>query len=197
MDVAPAAGAGASTGLAVSGAALVVLGFFLPWLDGTAEFAARDFSGFDLARLVRNFELVCLISLGDRPGRADCRRPLRDASAGGQRRPAGLDAGHSAQSGGDRPGRRGRLRSRHSGSGRRLERGLMDGPGRRPRRAEESASSFRLLVLPRSPSRRSSLSLGPRPDINRLDGPRKYGRPLSGLSAPRESQPSGILRPWR
>lgn len=44
--------------MAVAGATMVVLGFFLPWLDGTAEFAARDFSGFDLARLVRNFEIV-------------------------------------------------------------------------------------------------------------------------------------------
>ena len=44
--------------LALLGAALIVWGFFLPWLDGTAEFAARDFSGFDLARLVRNFEIA-------------------------------------------------------------------------------------------------------------------------------------------
>ena len=44
--------------MAVAGATMAVLGFFLPWLDGTAEFAARDFSGFDLARLVRNFEIV-------------------------------------------------------------------------------------------------------------------------------------------
>jgi len=42
----------------MAGAALLVAGFFLPWLDGTGEFAARDFSGFDLARLVRNFEIV-------------------------------------------------------------------------------------------------------------------------------------------
>ena len=40
------------------GAAFVVIGFFLPWLDGTAEFAARDFSGFDFARLIRNFEIT-------------------------------------------------------------------------------------------------------------------------------------------
>ncbi|MEO8458372.1 MAG: hypothetical protein ABI559_11220 [Chloroflexota bacterium] len=40
------------------GAALIVIGFFLPWLDGTGAFAARDFSGFDLARLVRNFEIA-------------------------------------------------------------------------------------------------------------------------------------------
>jgi hypothetical protein len=44
--------------LAVGGAVLVVLGFFLPWFEGAAEFVGRDFSGFDLARLVRNFEIV-------------------------------------------------------------------------------------------------------------------------------------------
>lgn len=37
---------------------LVVAGFFLPWIHGSAEFASRDFTGFDLARLVRNFEIV-------------------------------------------------------------------------------------------------------------------------------------------
>jgi hypothetical protein len=36
----------------------VVAGFFLPWVHGSAEFASRDFTGFDLARLVRNFEIV-------------------------------------------------------------------------------------------------------------------------------------------
>lgn len=44
--------------LATGGAGLVVLGFFLPWVDGAAEFASRDFSGQDLARLMRNFEIV-------------------------------------------------------------------------------------------------------------------------------------------
>ncbi len=44
--------------LAIAGAALLVVAFFLPWMDGSAEFAARDFSGFDLARLVRNFEIA-------------------------------------------------------------------------------------------------------------------------------------------
>jgi hypothetical protein len=47
-----------TSALAVAGAALVVVGFFLPWVEGAAEFGARDFSGFDLARLVRNFEVV-------------------------------------------------------------------------------------------------------------------------------------------
>lgn len=44
--------------MATAGAAFVLGGFFLPWVHGSAEFAARDFSGFDLARLVRNFEVV-------------------------------------------------------------------------------------------------------------------------------------------
>ncbi len=35
-----------------------MVGFFLPWVNGSAEFASRDFSGFDLARLMRNFEIV-------------------------------------------------------------------------------------------------------------------------------------------
>ena len=50
--------AAAPRAIAIAGAALVVLGFFQPWLHGTAEFAARDFSGFDLARVVRNLEIV-------------------------------------------------------------------------------------------------------------------------------------------
>lgn len=44
--------------LASASATLVVAGFLLPWFEGTAEFAARDFSGFDLARLVRNLEIA-------------------------------------------------------------------------------------------------------------------------------------------
>ncbi|HUF52708.1 MAG TPA: hypothetical protein VMR52_02890 [Dehalococcoidia bacterium] len=44
--------------LASAGAALVLAGFFSDWFDGTAEFAAQDFSGFDLARLIRNLEIV-------------------------------------------------------------------------------------------------------------------------------------------
>jgi hypothetical protein len=44
--------------LATGGAGLVALGFFFPWVDGAAEFASRDFSGLDLARLMRNFEIV-------------------------------------------------------------------------------------------------------------------------------------------
>ena len=37
---------------------MVLAGFFLPWLNGSSQFASREFSGFDLARLVRNFEIV-------------------------------------------------------------------------------------------------------------------------------------------
>lgn len=44
--------------IATAGAALIVAGFFLPWVGGAAEFASRDFTGFDLARLMRNFEVV-------------------------------------------------------------------------------------------------------------------------------------------
>lgn len=39
-------------------AALVVIGFFSPWMDGTSAFDLRTFSGFDFARLVRNFEIT-------------------------------------------------------------------------------------------------------------------------------------------
>ena len=41
------------------GAALLVFGgFFLPWMDGSGPFGLRTFSGFDFARLVRNFEIT-------------------------------------------------------------------------------------------------------------------------------------------
>jgi hypothetical protein len=44
---------------AVIGAALVaVFAFFLPWMHGSSEFDYRTFSGFDFARLVRNFEIT-------------------------------------------------------------------------------------------------------------------------------------------
>lgn len=39
-------------------AALVVIGFFSPWMDGTDAFDLRTFSGFEFARLVRNFEIT-------------------------------------------------------------------------------------------------------------------------------------------
>jgi hypothetical protein len=42
----------------VIAAALVVIGFFLPWMDGANAFDLRTFSGFDFARLVRNFEIT-------------------------------------------------------------------------------------------------------------------------------------------
>jgi hypothetical protein len=49
--------------LAPVGAALVLGGFFLDWFAGSAEFASRDFSGADLARLIRNFEVVASSSV--------------------------------------------------------------------------------------------------------------------------------------
>lgn len=44
--------------LASAGAALIAGAFFLDWFAGSAEFGARDFSGADLARLIRNFDIV-------------------------------------------------------------------------------------------------------------------------------------------
>lgn len=45
--------------LVSSALAAVVLGsFFLPWMEGAGPFGERSFSGFDFARLVRNFELA-------------------------------------------------------------------------------------------------------------------------------------------
>lgn len=42
----------------VVAAALVLGGFFLPWMAGAGPFETRSFSGFDFARLVRNFEII-------------------------------------------------------------------------------------------------------------------------------------------
>ena len=39
-------------------AALALTGFFLPWMNGAGPFDLRSFSGFDFARLVRNFEIT-------------------------------------------------------------------------------------------------------------------------------------------
>lgn len=36
----------------------IVLGFFLPWMEGSNELDHRSFSGFDFARLIRNFEIT-------------------------------------------------------------------------------------------------------------------------------------------
>ena len=36
----------------------VVLAFFLPWMNGSNELDSRTFSGFDFARLIRNFEIT-------------------------------------------------------------------------------------------------------------------------------------------
>ncbi len=39
-------------------AGLVLTGFFLPWIHGAGVFSLRSFSGFDLARLVRHYEIA-------------------------------------------------------------------------------------------------------------------------------------------
>jgi hypothetical protein len=44
--------------LTVAAAALALAGFFLPWMEGAGPFDLRSFSGFDFARLVRNFEIT-------------------------------------------------------------------------------------------------------------------------------------------
>lgn len=44
--------------VSVGAAALVFAGFFLPWMAGAGPFETRAFSGFDFARLVRNFEII-------------------------------------------------------------------------------------------------------------------------------------------
>jgi hypothetical protein len=43
---------------AVLAAGVIVVAFFLPWMDGEGEFRYRAFSGFDFARLIRNFEIT-------------------------------------------------------------------------------------------------------------------------------------------
>ncbi len=42
----------------LSAACLVLVGFFTPWMNGSSVFDLRSFSGFDFARLVRNFEIT-------------------------------------------------------------------------------------------------------------------------------------------
>jgi hypothetical protein len=37
---------------------VVVVAFFLPWMHGSHAFDSRTFSGFDFARLIRNFEIT-------------------------------------------------------------------------------------------------------------------------------------------
>jgi hypothetical protein len=44
--------------MAIGACGLIVLGFFLPWLEGAGIMDLRSFSGFDLARLARNFEIA-------------------------------------------------------------------------------------------------------------------------------------------
>jgi hypothetical protein len=43
--------------IAIGAASAIVIGFFLPWVEGASLLDFRSFSGFDLARLVRNFEI--------------------------------------------------------------------------------------------------------------------------------------------
>ena len=45
-------------GLTAAAAALICWAFFLPWMHGDGPFDLRSFSGFDFARLVRNFEIT-------------------------------------------------------------------------------------------------------------------------------------------
>jgi hypothetical protein len=44
--------------LTVLPAAVVVAAFFLPWMSGSHELRFHEFSGFDFARLIRNFEIT-------------------------------------------------------------------------------------------------------------------------------------------
>lgn len=44
--------------ISVAAAALVVGGFFAPWMEGAGPLDLRTFSGFDFARLMRNFEIA-------------------------------------------------------------------------------------------------------------------------------------------
>jgi len=44
--------------LSLLAATIIVVAFFLPWMEGSGRLDARVFSGFDFARLVRNFEIT-------------------------------------------------------------------------------------------------------------------------------------------
>ena len=44
--------------ISIFAAALIVAAFFLPWMNGEGPFQLRAFSGFDFARLIRNFEVA-------------------------------------------------------------------------------------------------------------------------------------------
>lgn len=44
--------------IAVMAAVAALTAFFLPWMNGDGTFALRTFSGFDFARLIRNFEIT-------------------------------------------------------------------------------------------------------------------------------------------
>jgi hydrogenase-4 membrane subunit HyfE len=44
--------------LTFAAAVIVTAAFFLPWMDGANELRFHSFSGFDFARLIRNFEIT-------------------------------------------------------------------------------------------------------------------------------------------
>ena len=44
--------------LGLAAAAITVAAFFLPWMDGAQPLRFHSFSGFDFARLIRNFEIT-------------------------------------------------------------------------------------------------------------------------------------------
>ena len=44
--------------LGLAAAAVTVAAFFLPWMDGAQPLRFHSFSGFDFARLIRNFEIT-------------------------------------------------------------------------------------------------------------------------------------------
>ena len=44
--------------LGLAAAAVTVAAFFLPWMDGAQALRFHSFSGFDFARLIRNFEIT-------------------------------------------------------------------------------------------------------------------------------------------
>lgn len=44
--------------LGLAAAAVTVAAFFMPWMDGAQALRFHSFSGFDFARLIRNFEIT-------------------------------------------------------------------------------------------------------------------------------------------
>jgi hypothetical protein len=58
IRVSPAASDIGARALSCAAAVVICWAFFLPWMDGSGPFDLRSFSGFDFARLVRNFEIT-------------------------------------------------------------------------------------------------------------------------------------------